>query len=349
MRYDIEIAVPVSCNGKYKQRISDFLKYGLLNKKDKKVVVKLLTGPNDEITEVNPDVDIEIIKFKHDDPASKIYSYYANITELNSRWYAKFDDDSINDISCLVDSLDMEYDWDRDYYIVTELRKETQKIELDILTTLGFQRWVTKGSKPILHEWEGSVVSHSAMHKIISNETSKQLLKMRSEVHAGWGDLCLAYAARINKIYASETDFMTVNPTIEGFSLFGGRLAHIHRICHDTNMNKLMFLKKSLNNEIVPEEAWEQIKNKKYLFYRKNHLGDIAPISIVSFLKSGSFVGSLNLNETFWTIAGKELYLLNNNCNSTTIMTIDNYEKMKGTFLFDRNITHYLEVINDED
>jgi hypothetical protein len=280
-KYDIEFILPVSNKDQYRQRLLDFKKIGLLNVQNKKVLVDLLIGP-ERVKNINDgwpsNVDVKTIPGEHRSETAKIYNFFADLRLEDadrSRWYTKFDDDSVNDVSGLVDHLDLEYDHNRDYYIVTEFRPEQHKYEDRILHELGYQRWFRPHKMNTLwHELEGSIVSQAGLKRILSNETAVTLMRRRAEIPEGYSDYCLACAARICKIYPSDAYFLSKDPLIGEFSLFGGFLTHLHAISHDRNVHaydllQRMLAKKMRSSTKMGDELHEKIVNQEFVYSRE--------------------------------------------------------------------------------
>lgn len=277
MKYDIEIVIPVSFKAPYGKRIQDFKKYGLLNIKDKKVLLTLLIGTETNKIEENwPDnVDVNIVSSDSDHEVSKVYLYFSNYKDQQARWIAKFDDDSINDISNLVNKLDEDFDHAGDYYIITEFRPEQHRQEDDILKSLGYGRWFNP-SCTIWHELEGSVLSHSALTKITNNESAVNFMKKRAKIEEGYTDYALACAARISKIYPIDAYFLSRHPLIGDLAIFGGHLTHIHDISHDKNEYCLDLLIRMMNKNVGSgSEIYPEIVNKEFVYRNWKGLQEI--------------------------------------------------------------------------
>jgi len=342
--YDLELILPVSNRDKYAQRLFDFKKCGLLNIKDKKVRVDLLVGPE---VHKNPKegwpntVDVNIITDRNIQETSKIYNYLSSFKpedSIRSRWFAKFDDDSVNDVSHLVNMLDLEYDHKREYYVVTEFRQEQHRYEDDLLRKMGFERWFRQ-KNTLWHELEGSIVSQAAMKRIVENKTAMNFMKERSKILEGYSDYCLACASRICKIYPSDAYFLDKNPQIGNFSMFGGHLAHIHTISHDKTPHAFDLLQRMLNKKMHSsngqgKQLYENILNKDFVFNRDSAGGGIAMIHLNP---NGIIEGSYD--ERIWHItdSGTLEFLAS---DGTLRIVFDNFDDdfkmIQGYFIFDK-------------
>lgn len=211
--YDFQIIVPC-----IKNRLEIFQKFGLSNIRDTKVLVYCLVDNKEEFLEGWPEgVDVQIIEKNKIDgeqnsnnPMKKLYSFLSNFTIeqcRSAKWTLKIDDDSYNDLYNMKKYLEKYYDYQKDFYLVGEIRHENDQVEVDILKEMNLWKdnYELSGWQ---HEFEGCIVSCSAMEKIISNNKCKQLFQKRSRIEAGFTDQCLGLAASFCKIYPTLTSLM---------------------------------------------------------------------------------------------------------------------------------------------
>lgn len=200
--YDLQIIVPC-----VKDRLDIFQKFGLSNIRDTKVLVYCLVDDKKEFTEGWPSgIDVEFIETENkqnDNPIKKIYSFLSTFTTeqcRNAKWTLKIDDDSYNDIYNMNNYLNKYYDYQKDFYLVGEIRHENDHVEIEILKEMNLWKndYDLSGWQ---HEFEGCIVSSSAMDKIINNEKCIELFARRAEIEAGFTDQCLGLAASFCKIY----------------------------------------------------------------------------------------------------------------------------------------------------
>lgn len=264
--YDIEIAVPIETGMEvFIKRIPYFKKWGLLNVGKHQVNLVLLLSKDDDISLVNhgwPDgisVQFEVTPFRH--VTQKLNYYYTNILEPEqARWFMRADDDSMNDISAMLNQLDFLYDHEREYYIIGPVYYHVQEIEFNIAKTMGFKRWYEKtpfwqheDGPP--HENEASLTSQGAMRRIKQGKGQKYL-EMRCQFPEGAGDHAFCLAARCDKIHPISVRWFTNHGIFWKFSLFGGPITHIHHIAHDKTPHLIEWLNQ-LDMNPPPE-----IKNK---------------------------------------------------------------------------------------
>jgi hypothetical protein len=269
--FDIEFVVPFTrIEPKYAQRVEDFKKHGLLNIEGKKVLVTALVGTEyfDNIEKGwAKNITVKSVPGTFNQESAKIYEYFATSDKIAARWTAKIDDDSCNDVSSLVDKLDLEFDCEREYYVVTELRHERWRHEDDILLQLGFHRWFENPKTIMWHELEGSVVSQAALERILNDRTAKKFLTARAKIPQGYCDYALACAARICKIYPTDAYFMSKDPFVGEFSLFGGHLAHIHNLSNDKNPHAFDLFKRILNKDIGSDtEIYKNLVDREFAY-----------------------------------------------------------------------------------
>lgn len=234
MTYDLEVIVPV-CS-RFAQRIEDFKRYGLVNIKNRKVLVNTIAS-NENIEGIDEGwpkgVDVNFIKSDCPDHISNLYKFYVNLNPdaLKAKWLIRLDDDSCTDVDGLLSNLDLFYDWTDKHYLgdlndfawavrVGEVYDEYKHL-------LGEYEKVAMLLK---NEIECGVISHGGLVHILNNEKAMSLLRHRSELRGGHGDCVVALAAALAKFYPTNCPFITHHPLIDEFSLFGGVKNHIHLI-----------------------------------------------------------------------------------------------------------------------
>ena len=209
-KYDLEILIPVSLTGVYSARLNYFLKSGLRNVKDHKVLLNLLIGTESlpELAHNFPE-NVEVRKIKSDlcHPATKIYDFYSNYNFDQSKWIMRIDDDSITDIDRIMNFLS-DLDCEKHYYFVGHQCFSNGQIDipLNILERYGK---LEKLKNQVSHEVEVAIYSNGTFKKVIE-ENRKEILS-RSKIE--------------------------------------GSLAHIHKICHDRNPELITILDKILQQE----------------------------------------------------------------------------------------------------
>jgi hypothetical protein len=302
MKYDIEFVIPVSLNGKYLQRVRDFKKIGLLNIGKNKVLVNFLVGRENVPFDLFNDTqyDFRIIKSEFDLHSSKIADFYLknDPNDIQSRWIAKIDDDSVNDVSGLVENLDTDFDCEQNYNIITDYRLEFDSSEYQVLKEMKFDNWLRSPKRHIAHEWECNILSKCALKTILSNKKSKEYLIRRANANTGPGDRDISIAARISKIYPVDAWFLTQHPDIVNFSLFEGVYNHIHYIAKDIDASKTDFLLEIINSNKKP------LENKDFAFYVDNK-----PLGILRFSSNGKITNYNHENESFWLLRQNDLII----------------------------------------
>lgn len=228
IKYDLEVVLHVS--SKYPERIDHFKKCGLVNKKQKKVLLTVLTSDSsaDELREGwDDDLEVHVIR-KENHYAQNVYEYLLNMTP-QSRWIMKLDDDSCTDVHGLIDNLDLFYDSDEKYYLACSSTKMHPNSPEFVFHPL-YKNFFGEMFVNMQHEIEACVVSRVGMEHVLSNKKSRQFLEERIKLQGGATDVALAFASSLSKLYPTDLIFAHHLPLINKFSIFGGHLNHIHLV-----------------------------------------------------------------------------------------------------------------------
>ena len=338
MKYDIEFVIPITFKDKFLQRAIDFKKIGLLNINNNKVLVNFLVGteavPKDFLDGFN--YDVRIIDSTYNVHSNKVSDFYSKLNpdKLDSRWIARIDDDSLTDVSGLLYNLDNEFDYKKEYNIITDYKLEVDTHEFNILSEMGYGRWF--GGRPtVAHEWECGILSHGALKTMLLNKNSIEFLNKRTNFGEGFCDQCISIAARMAKIYPVDGWFLTQFSEVFNFSLFEGTYNHIHYIARDIDSFKFDFL-----NEMLTSER-KLLQNKDFAFYVNNK-----PVGILTFAPNGKIKNYHHENEAFWSLRKNDLIIF----NKDGIMTCEYKDFLKkqqncfGNFI-NQNIKVLLKLI----
>lgn len=312
MKYDLEVIVPI-CN-KYKERICFFRTYGLLNIRDRKVLVNFITSDeNIDLESWNDNIDINIVKNDSKNYVKNIFSFYLNKNpeKIESRWIIKLDDDSSTDVDGLVSRLDEFYDCEKDYYLAASLNGEIGdeiyviNEYLDLIKSYRscFSNFKSnafnkndKIESYLNHEIECCVISKSALKKILENKESIDFLKFRTQISEehGYGvtDCALAYASSLAKIYPIDCPFLTHHAFLHEYSAVkpNGLRNHIHLLADigdnfERSKYSFFVVKKILDNNYSEKE--KKIKNCTFLFETDDYV-DLFTFDEGHFLKMKS-------------------------------------------------------------
>lgn len=285
MEYDIEIMVLV-CS-KFLDRFNDFKKHGLVNIKNRKILLNLITS-NDLIEESevgwHPNIDVKIKNYNNSNYVGNFYKFYLDyeLEKINSRWLMRIDDDSCTDIDNLVSNLDMFYDSESIVYM-GDLAKFCEPFGcLEGQPFFNYKKYLDEYEKIALNiknEIECGIVSMPALKKVLTNERSRRLLQKRSELEGGYTDCVFALSAALAKVYAFDCPFITHNPSVLDFSLLGGVYNHIHALRRNEGEGENFYsgpsfsyklLIKSIEKELTEKE--QKISGSKYLLELESHL-----------------------------------------------------------------------------
>lgn len=265
--YDMEIVMPVCGKPKrFLTRLNAFKQYGILNLQDYKIRMVLLYG-NQNIPHIgsNWPCDVKLVSHDLNHPAPKIYSYFASLKpgyEKEARWFFKVDDDSLTNVGGLLDQLDDEYDHIHPYYLLVDAIQDLWEPYKLLLRQLEvhdkFFPPRKHGKWTYLHEWEGCIVSQAALGKMVRCEVGQGYLESCGKVNGGYGDHALAIAARLSGVHPMDVPFMTKDPAIGDFSIFGGRHHHIHYIAPDKKHPWAGFMNRYLTSKQRQEDQKKQ-------------------------------------------------------------------------------------------
>lgn len=296
MEYDLGVVMPVC--GKFLDRLEDFKKYGLVNIKDRKIILYLVLS-NDHIEglELGWDKNITVRIVENDCPnyISNIYRFYAQLEQVEARWMTKVDDDSCTDVDGLLSNLDEFYDSDRDFYLGASLANFKAALEGEEGTLYPEYAHMLGNYKrfapSLKNEIECGVVSCTAMKRILAEKRSLDFIKFRSKFYGGYTDCVISIAAAMIKIYPLDCPFLTHLPLLNNFSLVGGVFNHIHLISRD----------------IVGENFyWERASKENYILLTK--IIDKTPSEIESSLVGSKFL--LDTDHALRTYEFKENHIL---------------------------------------
>jgi hypothetical protein len=236
MSYDLEVVIPVC--GRFLSRLDDYKKYGLVNIKDRKVLVNLIISGEDlEGLEKgwHPNVSVNLVKNLDSDYVKNMYKFYLTIDpdKILSRWFIRLDDDSCTDVDGLLSNLDLFYCCDQPYYLghLNDFHNALIGEEGPLYQQYkhlieGYSSFASL----LKNEVECAVLSRNALSNILKNEKAYRLLQFRAGLEGGYTDTVLAISSAIAKIYPIDCPFITYLPLINEFSLIGGVRNHIHLV-----------------------------------------------------------------------------------------------------------------------
>jgi len=314
MKYDLMITCMFSLSkDKYIKAFQNFLKYGLLNIKNKKIILNALVCERDKkaFENIKFPYPVNFFYFEKDTIGEKIYSFYVNNSTYisnSTRWHIQVDDDSSTDISGLVDRLDSIYDYNIPMHLTCgELHDFHPKIKEVLLNN---NIIIEKQSNNLefiptywVHEWECSIQSHGFFKKILENIDILTSL-INENVPSDHG---LSLMAFINKIPVIPCKFIHFANLIDQFSLNGGKYYHIHYL-KDENYKNL------INSDFIRE----YIIGKKFKFFELNNLKKCTLFCENFILNEDFSIKSCNENESFWKIKDDILIILNKDRQMTS-------------------------------
>lgn len=247
--YDAEFHVMCSERDQYKNRLINFLKYGIQNCEKTKIrmVFLMQENPFSDIEEIikqyeKENLHLEVARFDSDAPPHKKCDYFLNIAahRLNEvRWFIGVDDDSITDVDRLIEHLDEDYDWQEKFYVSTEPMRNIQQAEHDLALLFGKNHWYTPNGGPH-HEWEICCMSNKTMKTIFENANSVKAITTRRKMPGGWGDHCLGLIAKFAKIYPVGSNLLSGTHMLSEHKVFDGWILHCHHIYKLPGTNNIL-------------------------------------------------------------------------------------------------------------
>lgn len=323
--YDLEIVMPISMVGKYKNRFENFKKYGLQEVGQNKILISLLTGTEKVLnaTEGWPEnVTVRVVPTTVNQCAAKVNKYYSDykLEDLDkSKWFMRLDDDSITRVDQMMKFLNS-VDTHRDYYFVNfEMYVGDILVEQDIFKHFGM--WDELHGE-YFHEIEASIISNGALRRILTSDVCQKVLAVRSGMEIGFTDICLAFLCKYMKIFPiplygishrSEPDVIK--------DYLHRRRFHIHKIAEDINPIAYSFVSKIKNLKFID----------KPLLYWCIDNGDDVPLytTSIKLISTGEIFTKNQTHELFWDYSEetKELRFLDFNYNATTVFkNVENNE-----------------------
>lgn len=275
--FDLDVMLPVC--GKFRQRIDDFKKYGLLNQKDRSVRVNLVVS-GEKVEGLNEgwrgNFSIRVVENESSEYVANLYRFYLSLNPSSPecRWLARLDDDSCTDIDGLLTNLDRFYG-DSAFYL-GDLHPLQNALN-------GFEGGPYQEYKSFLEEFEPfgglmrteiecGVMSGAAISKVLSNPRSRKLIERRASIAGGYGDCVVALASAMAGVYPIDCPFISHQPLLHEFSMLGGVRNHIHMISREAQAENFYyrssyetFLLLTKVAESSPTEAERRLFGKRIL------------------------------------------------------------------------------------
>ena len=350
MKYDLMITCMFSLSQeKYIKALENFLKYGLLNINNRKIILNILIAEKDydNFIKYHIPYNFKIFTFKDDNVSEKIYNFYKNNSDYiseSTRWHIQVDDDSSTDIDGLITKLDEIYDPSIPIHMISGALNDLNNTVKSLLNKYNFPIEESNGLFKFTpnhwkHEWEFSVQSNSFFKRIKDSTSFHDILDTLSKAKM-FSDHGLSLLALLNKIPIVTCRFAHYANILENFSLNGGRYYHIHYL-KDINYKNILNLNFILEN----------IVEKHMIFYGFNeHSGYTLYCSNFKLNKDNT-VDSCNENEKFWSVHEDLLYIRDINKHVTsffqTNLKIFNEQKMLvGQFnLYSNKNSAYIKIL----
>lgn len=234
--FDLEVLVPVS--SRFSERLEDFKKCGLVNIAGRKVLLSVLvSGENIEgLSSGWPSgIKTEVIHEESPEYVANMYRHYTKMdpSAPRSRWFVRLDDDTCTDIDGLISNLDTFYSSEIPYHLGELNVFQHARVGGEGAAYEEYRSLLGKFesiSGVLKNEIECGITSAAGLSRILGNPASLALLKKRATLKGGFGDCVVALAAAMAGVYPTDCPFVTHQPLIHDFSLFGGLKNHIHKV-----------------------------------------------------------------------------------------------------------------------
>lgn len=332
--YDIEIFLPVCL--KYKQRIEDLKKYGIINIKNRKVLLSLLIEESEFELIKNASsgwldgIDVNLVKCTGN-YIQNVFDYFLkiNFEKPKSRWIMRIDDDSATDVDRLIYNLDRYYDHTQPFYLTCNYRP-LEGAEINVVPEyLEYMGRFKEIHQYLKHEIESCILSMPGVEKILKNEKSKRLLEKRATIKGGTTDVCLAFASAMAMLYPVECIFLSHQPEINKFSMFDSSEAfknHIHLISRFSKGEN--FSEEQRPNNIftlltkIIEKKHNQLESKimenRFIFENEHE------IKLYEFRDNYTVRIKNNHESLFWFAENEKIIIIDNYLNFYFLNPLEN-------------------------
>ena len=265
---------------KEKKRLKNFLKFGILNKKEKVKIIFL----SDEEKPTFVKLECEWKNYKETHYSLRFVKYL--IEEKNdSNWYLQVDDDSSTDVESFLETIKNNYDHADPIMLKTPTL--TQYEEKATFASTSIEEGLNKTLKDLDfklsdnefdHTWEITGLSYGGVEKIKKYKKNKDFLKICQENKTTFSDQVPFGFAKVSKIPIVDFFKFSPFPISEEFTALNekGRYCHIHYIM----------------------EEWDEYENFKYLIENKIKINDCEKLK--------EKIKNKNLKKTFWEVWQKE-------------------------------------------
>ena len=239
-KYDITFVMSVTLNDeKYLNRFRFFLKNGLLNIGEKKVLLIAINGhgeiPEDiALASQNVSYDVLFLKNDLDCNSSKLANFLLSYEHINTDFICKMDEDSITNVDNLLQDIN-EYKNENLLYLTNHQVMKDNRISV--------RRILKRNDTPIsysyTHEWELCITNDFTIKRVLSNEDSVKYLEEVKDIHI---NVCGDHVWSVGYHLLDEETITTPVPSIscffdiQNFNIAGqkeNRYNHIHRAAPD--------------------------------------------------------------------------------------------------------------------
>jgi hypothetical protein len=267
--------------------VDSFKNFGLINLADRKVLLNILLS-NDDIPDIetgwHENITTNIVRKSNPCHVANLYGFYAdmNADRLESRWFARMDDDTCTDVDNLISSLDFMYEWQSPFHLGDLNRMADAMSSNEGYLYPEYRHLVGEYDRVVpfmRNEVECGITSRAGLVRILGTERSRRLLEFRAGLTGGFGDCVVAIAAVMAGVHPLQCPFITHEPRIQEFSSLGGIYSHIHMIAPDGENFAANRRASSLAMELLfksilksPSEKEKMVMGSRYLMESEDRI-----------------------------------------------------------------------------
>jgi len=328
--FDLDIIMPV-CD-KFSHRLDDFRRYGLVNCRDRSVRINLISS-GERLKGVEegwpPGVTARLIYNESREYVANLYRFYLSVDpdKPEAKWLVRLDDDSCTDVDGLVSNLDLFYGCDNPFYLgdLHPFQEALNGYEGGPYPKYSRMLGDHERIAPLIRiEIECGIMSRGAMPKVLGNERSRALIEKRTSLEGGYGDCVVGLACALVGVYPTDCPFITHQPLVHEFSLFGGPRNHIHMVSRLPEAENFWYRATPENfNLLVKAIENQPTEKERMMLGRRLLLENDSTLQIVTFREGYTAEIKLDRRRFNWYESEGEILILDGGSVFNRIMVED--------------------------